>query len=99
MTMKRRLAFTLIELLVVIAIISILAAMLMPALNNARESAHRAYCMGNLKQCGLALYMYTEDHQGWFNNDEKWADIFARNGYLPDWPERGEKHVAVCPIG
>lgn len=63
--MRRRHGFTLVELLVVIAIITILAAMLLPALGQAIEAARRIACLNNNKQVGMALMMYVDEYDGY----------------------------------
>lgn len=98
--------FTLVELLVVIAVISILAAMLMPALARARESARRANCASNLRQVGMALEMYANEQEGNFptiqryigdNCAQKNTNVFMFDG-LSVFPEYlTEARVLTCP--
>src|SRR4029078_9513951 len=62
---RERAAFTLVELLVVIGIIALLVAMLLPAMNRARESARATQCMSNLKQINLAMLMFANANAGY----------------------------------
>ncbi|MBE6366026.1 MAG: prepilin-type N-terminal cleavage/methylation domain-containing protein [Lentisphaerae bacterium] len=92
--------FTLIELLVVIAIIAILAAILLPALNSARERGHSASCASNLKSCGSAYNFYASAHNDMViysaANGGLWVGALNYNGGTGNYLSEGFQEVS-CP--
>jgi len=93
--------FSLVELLVVIGIIAVLIALLLPALNRAREQAKTTQCLSNLRQIGIGMHMYTSHSRGWVLpawitgtntpgvNHITWGSILVELKYLPAPPQLG----------
>lgn len=98
--MRRKNNFTLIELLVVIAVIAILASLLLPALNKAREKARTIACSSNLKQVATAMTMYAQDANGFVQmymydgtSEYRWTRRLYEDKYLSG------RNIFMCPAG
>jgi prepilin-type N-terminal cleavage/methylation domain-containing protein/prepilin-type processing-associated H-X9-DG protein len=93
---KRKAGFTLIELLVVVAIISVLVAVLLPALTQAREASRMVVCLSNLRQLGMAASYYAEECADIYYVETK-GDWNWGTYYYPYLQSDGSQGCGVCP--
>ena len=99
----KRNIFTLIELLIVVAVIAILAALLLPALNKAKEKAVNIQCLNQQKQLGTFFQMYTQEYNGYFPGQlgsgyaTCWAYILYQGG-VPEFSSAAKMKNWMCPV-
>ena len=75
--------FTLIELLIVIAVIAILLALLLPALQSAKQKVYTASCVNSMRQIGQAIYLYINDNNDYPPAPYEWANYMLNGNYIP----------------
>lgn len=92
---KEKAGFTLLELCFVIAVVGILAAILLPSLAKARESARRSVCASNLRQLGAAIHLYALEHKGELPWSGGGGDALCFAGLVPEYISNPD--VYMCP--